>query len=135
MKFIWDELKSINNMRKHGICFEIARQIFDDPLILTKVDCFKDGEERYQSIGMSKEGQLLVIHTTMENTNGEMTIRIISARHLTKSEVKENLDGSLQNPSQVLGHRNGENSRGWFGPNGLRKKKFIGNKRKDIKNY
>ena len=38
MKFEWDEEKNKTNQTKHGISFEIAREIFDDPLALSFLD-------------------------------------------------------------------------------------------------
>ena len=32
VRFEWDEAKNIANQRKHGVSFEEARLVFDDPL-------------------------------------------------------------------------------------------------------
>jgi uncharacterized DUF497 family protein len=32
MKFEWDESKKISNLEKHGISFESAQTLFDNPL-------------------------------------------------------------------------------------------------------
>jgi len=30
--FLWDDLKALDNRRKHGVAFEEAVTVFDDPL-------------------------------------------------------------------------------------------------------
>jgi hypothetical protein len=31
MEFVWDEQKSRRNLAKHGVSFETAKLVFDDP--------------------------------------------------------------------------------------------------------
>ena len=38
MKFEWDTKKNEANKTKHGICFEKAKEIFNDPLTLSFLD-------------------------------------------------------------------------------------------------
>lgn len=38
MRFEWDQAKSEINRRKHGISFDEARDVFDDPLHLSILD-------------------------------------------------------------------------------------------------
>jgi len=38
MKFEWDENKAAVNLSKHGISFEEARTVFDDPLYVDFYD-------------------------------------------------------------------------------------------------
>jgi len=35
MRFEWDENKNRENRQKHGVSFEIAMEVFDDPFSLT----------------------------------------------------------------------------------------------------
>ena len=56
MIFEWDENKNRVNKVKHGIDFESAITVFDDPLIQSRVD--DDG--RWQTIGNS-EGCMLLL--------------------------------------------------------------------------
>lgn len=93
LRFTWDETKNRSNQSKHdGIAFEVAAQVFRDPLRLTRQDRFEGGEERWQTIG-AVQGivLLLVAHTIAENgpddEQGE-EIRIISARRATPRERK-----------------------------------------------
>lgn len=47
MKFEWDENKNRLNQTKHGISFEEAKEVFNDPLHLSKLDHrFSYSEER-----------------------------------------------------------------------------------------
>lgn len=88
MFFVWNEKKNQINLQKHGVNFEVAKLIFDDPHLISVLDeRFKYREERWHSIG-SAAGIVLIFvaHTLEENENGEEIIRIISARKANKSE-------------------------------------------------
>lgn len=81
--FEWDNLKAVTNARKHGVSFEEARTVFEDPSAITVRDLgHSDLEMRFVTIGLSLISRvLLVIHTEREDA-----IRIISARKATPSE-------------------------------------------------
>lgn len=87
--FSWDETKNKRNQRKHGVSFEAAKLVFEDPLHITRQDRTEDGEQRWQTVGMVGDVVLLVVAHTWEDTecDGEH-IRIISARRATKVERK-----------------------------------------------
>ncbi len=86
MKFSWDEDKNTINKGKHGISFEAAQYVFDDPFFIAVQDRFVDGEERWQTIGtVAGVTLLLVAHTWTENADEEY-IRIISARLANRRE-------------------------------------------------
>ena len=84
MVFSWDEEKNRANLLKHGLGFETAQYVFEDPLHLSRIDRIEHGEIRWQTIGLV-EGLLLILvaHTVSED---EESIRIISARRATKKE-------------------------------------------------
>jgi len=86
VEFAWDERKNRANRRKHGIGFETAVLVFDDPNHVSVQDREVDGEQRWQTIGLV-EGihVLLVAHTLDDN---EKVIRIVSARKATRRERK-----------------------------------------------
>jgi uncharacterized DUF497 family protein len=86
--FSWDEAKNQSNLLKHGLSFETARLVFDDPYHLSRQDRIENGELRWQTLGLV-EGVvlLLVAHTWHDHEDGEH-IRIISARRATKLERK-----------------------------------------------
>ena len=84
MEFAWDERKNRINKRKHGVSFETASAVFDDPYQLTRQDREVDGEPRWQTIGIVHGIHvLLVAHTVDED---EDRIRILSARKATRRE-------------------------------------------------
>jgi len=74
--FEWDDAKAAKNYAKHGVTFEAARDVFDDPFALDWTDKGQDeGEQRFTTLGMV-EGRLLFVVYTMRGD----AIRIISAR-------------------------------------------------------
>ncbi len=85
----WDEKKSRSNLKKHGVSFEAAQFVFEDPLHVSRQDRVEDGEHRWQTLGMV-DGVLLILvaHTWNETDGGGEHIRIISARRTTKIERK-----------------------------------------------
>jgi len=87
--FSWDEAKNASNQHKHGISFEAAVLVFDDPLHISRQDRFENGEMRWQSLGMAGGVVLLLVaHTWRENEGGPEHIRIISARRANQQERK-----------------------------------------------
>lgn len=84
LEFEWDEDKANTNFRKHGVRFEEAKTVFNDPNALTIEDSLHSTEEdRYIDLGFSSQGRLLfVCYTERENK-----IRIISARKATSMEA------------------------------------------------
>ena len=60
--FEWDKNKAEQNLKKHKISFDEATNVFNDPLELTIPDFLhSDLEERFISIGMSRDHKLLVV--------------------------------------------------------------------------
>jgi len=87
--FEWDPAKAKANQRKHGVSFELAQHVFDDPDALADHDRIEGGERRWQTIGMVGGVLLLLVAHTVEFGNVEdEVIRIISARH---ADAKERL--------------------------------------------
>ncbi|MGD2179810.1 BrnT family toxin [Lusitaniella coriacea] len=83
MKFEWDENKAARNLSKHGVEFEEAKTVFDDPLYIDFYDPdHSDEEERYLVVGESQRGRLLIVSYTERKDS----IRLISAREVTRSE-------------------------------------------------
>ena len=69
-------------MQKHGISFEEAVTVFDDPIFKLQ-DASRNDEGRDAAIGFSTRGRLLtVVHIEVDGDN----IRLISARRATVSE-------------------------------------------------
>jgi len=87
MKFEWDDRKNLINQEKHGVSFEEAREVFDDPLQISKLDYrFNYFEERWITVGSTKKYRILVVANMFFSDEGEEIIRIISAR---KANTKE----------------------------------------------
>ncbi|MBD2005217.1 MULTISPECIES: BrnT family toxin [Cyanophyceae] len=83
MRFDWDENKAASNLSKHGVSFEEAKTVFDDPLYVDFYDPdHSDDEERYLIVGESNQGRLLIVSYTERGDS----IRVISARVVTRSE-------------------------------------------------
>ena len=89
--FSRDDAKNASNLRKHGVSFDAAKLVFDDPLHVTRQDRTGNGELRWQTVGIAGGVVLLLVaHTWHEadpdEENGAEYIRIISARRATKLE-------------------------------------------------
>jgi uncharacterized protein len=85
MRFDWDQDKAVSNLSKHGVSFEEAKTVFDDPLYVDFYDpAHSDEEDRYLIVGESSQRRLLIASYT-ERGN---LIRLISAREVTRTERK-----------------------------------------------
>ncbi len=51
MVFAWDEDKNRSNRRKHGVSFDTAARIFEDPHAISYLDRVVDDEQRWHTIG------------------------------------------------------------------------------------
>ena len=82
--FEWDDKKNKLNQKLHGIVFEDARFVFNDPFKVILPDLYhSEKEERWLAIGIVNR-VLFVVFTE----RGENIIRIISARIATKAEER-----------------------------------------------
>jgi len=92
----WDPKKDRINRRAHGLSFETAQLVFDDPLAASRRDPFPR-EERWQTIGMIEGVIVFVVHTapSLELDTGEETGRIISARKATPHERRTYEEGDF----------------------------------------
>ena len=83
MEFEWDENKSAANQSRHGVSFDEAKTVFDDPLYVDFYDPdHSDDEHRYIIIGQSQRGRLLIV----SYAERENVLRLISAREVTRGE-------------------------------------------------
>jgi uncharacterized DUF497 family protein len=86
LTFEWDEEKSRQNLRKHGVSFEEAKTIFNDPFAMTIADPDHSlRENRYIDMGMSCRGHILMVWYTERGSN----IRIIGSRKTTRSQRQQ----------------------------------------------
>lgn len=91
IRFEWDESKNKLNRKKHGIWFEEAQQVFDDPSAIRFYDTeHSDKEDRFLMLGAMESGRVTVV-VFCERI--EDVIRIISARKATKKEIKSYEEG------------------------------------------
>lgn len=83
MQFVWDDTKAKPNSEKHGITFAEATMVFSDSFALTFDDVAHSVlEQRWITFGMINGKRYVVVC----HTEGDLVIRIISAREMTKSE-------------------------------------------------
>lgn len=86
MRIVWDEAKNRSNIRKHGVSFETAQLVFDDPHHLSVLGREVGGEERWQTFGLLGGAVILLVPHTWHEENGDEIVRIISARKATAGE-------------------------------------------------
>lgn len=84
MRFQYDPTKAASNLKKHGVSFADAEGVFYDPLAIHRLDPDSEGEARFVAVGMGSVGIILVVVYTLRGEE----IRLISARHATRHEVK-----------------------------------------------
>ncbi len=82
MRFEWDENKNRLNIRKDGIDFADAVDIFRPPMLTLQDDRENYGEERWIALGWIRA----IIGVVVYVERGGDVIRIISARKATKKE-------------------------------------------------
>lgn len=84
--FEWDPTKAASNLKKHGVSFEEASTVFDDPLSITINDDEHSVEEdRFVTMGRSDEGRLVVVC----HCDRGQRIRIISSRTAERYEQRQ----------------------------------------------
>ena len=67
MVFAWDESKDRVNRRKHGVSFETAAQVSQDPPAVSYLDRLIDDEQRWHTVGLvGGVTILLAVHTNEE---------------------------------------------------------------------
>ena len=93
--FEWDPNKAQANAEKHGVNFEEAATIFLDPMAVTIYDPDHSGvEDRWITMGISKNGRLLVTcHTFREENSSTVTVRVFSSRRATRRETQKYGEG------------------------------------------
>ncbi len=90
--FEWDDDKAATNLLKHGVAFELAEEVWDDPTHIIVFDRHENNEERWHAIGLVRAVLILtVVHTYPkldEDQESEEQVRIVSARKATRDERK-----------------------------------------------
>ncbi|MEC8918467.1 MAG: BrnT family toxin [Pseudomonadota bacterium] len=80
--FVWNAVKASANLAKHGVSFEEAATVFDDPLLVVQ-DASRNDQPRDAVIGFDIHTRLLFVVYIEIQDNG---LRIISARRATRKE-------------------------------------------------
>jgi uncharacterized DUF497 family protein len=89
-EFEWDDRKAKRNDREHGVTFELARLVFDDPNAIDRLDLDEPDEDREIITGLV--GDVLLTVSFVERG---LRKRIISAR---KATYREQHDYNQANP-------------------------------------
>jgi uncharacterized protein len=92
MGYEWDSTKANSNFKKHGVSFEEAQTVFDNPLAMIFDDELHSSLSEYREtiIGHSQQNRLLLVNFTER----PQAIRIISAR-LTTQREREDYENNL----------------------------------------
>jgi uncharacterized DUF497 family protein len=99
MTFEWDEKKNKENLKKHGISFDLAVRVFLDTNAVDRMQIAHDDEERRETIGVAYGAMILFVAYASRDHEGEELIRIISARRADSYErrqYEENLKNSKE---------------------------------------
>ena len=101
---------ALANERKHGIAFQLASTVFNDPLAEIFHNAgHEDVEDRWSILGMTPTGVLLLVAHAYVEGRGDRCVRIISARratHLMKAaydEHSENAEGEIDLSNGIRG--------------------------------
>jgi uncharacterized protein len=87
MSYEWDITKAAANLKKHGVSFEEAKTVFNNPLAMIFEDDRHSSLAEYREIiiGHSQQNRLLLVSFTERS----QSIRIISARLTTQRERED----------------------------------------------
>jgi uncharacterized DUF497 family protein len=82
--FEWDPAKARANLAKHGVDFDVAKNVFLDPAAIVEPNDSDPAEDRWRTIGLAGGKVLFVVFTERSGN----VIRIISARKANKREER-----------------------------------------------
>lgn len=86
MLFEWDPEKAAANLAKHGVGFEEAASVFEDPLADTFDDPdHSESEQRFLTFGLSRQRRALVVG----HCDRRDRVRIITARLMTRRDKRQ----------------------------------------------
>jgi hypothetical protein len=91
LEIAWDPAKARTNRTKHAVSFAQAATVLLDPLAITVFDAaHSQDEERWFTLGRSRQGSLLAVAHTYQSTGpASARIRLISARPATRREREQ----------------------------------------------
>jgi hypothetical protein len=83
VEFEWNEKKARDNLAKHGVSFDLATEVFDDPrLVLAEDAAHSRSEPRYFAFGRVRGGILTVRFAVRDER-----VRIIGAGYWRKGKI------------------------------------------------
>ncbi len=85
MKFDWDPDKARSNLAKHGVAFDVAIKVFDDPAAISGHDRIVEGEERWRTVGRIGFTTILFVG---HDDGSEIYVRVITARKANRREIQ-----------------------------------------------
>jgi uncharacterized protein len=83
VRFEWDPPKARANLRTHGVSFAESVTVLEDDFALTREDPQAAGEQRFVTLGLSDQGNLLVVVYMYREPD---IIRVISAWKASKRQ-------------------------------------------------
>ncbi len=85
-RYIWSHRKPALNLARHGLSFQEATQVFEDPLQFVFEDAVhSDHEDRHGVIGALLDGRIIVVVYVLTK---QEQIRLISARRAERAEIR-----------------------------------------------
>jgi len=84
MNILWHEPKRQSNLRKHGLDFADAAQVFSGPTITTEDTSANYGEQRFNTLGLLDAAVVCICHTETDDE-----IRVISIRKAENHEIEQ----------------------------------------------
>jgi uncharacterized DUF497 family protein len=81
MRFSWHQPKRQTTLKKRGLDFADAEQVFMGPTFTFEDNRKEYDEQRWVTLGLLREKVVVIVHTESEDE-----IRIISMREATKNE-------------------------------------------------
>jgi uncharacterized DUF497 family protein len=84
IRFTWDELKRLRNLRAHALDFRDVHEVFARWTLTFEDDRFAYFEQRFLTLGLWKGVPVAVAHTDREET-----IHVISFRKATRREANQ----------------------------------------------
>lgn len=103
MEFEWDANKAKSNRVKHGIRFEDAVLVFDDPQHLSQQERIENGEYRWQTIGLVYGiVVILVAHTIVSKAEMKLFESSVHEKQIVKRGIAMSMVKHKRGTSSTL---------------------------------
>ena len=90
VRFEWDSRKASANLRTHGVSFAEAVTVLEDDFALTREDGADGEEQRFVTLGLSDNGDLLIVVYVYREPD---IIRMISAWKANRRQKEQYEEG------------------------------------------